>query len=382
VTYDTAVPHSYRLVNDRDIVTGIPKLISLFKHVGREIVIDKRGNLITDFTFVEKIFRTQRNIRDHLMDNYRCALLAVIKQHDVEYQQNGMWGILNSLKIPEEQNEKQLGAAMSWGEFEGGEKIFQLVDEDDEDYLHYKSTQSDMLRNSQHPYNTMNHHNNDGEKVEAVEMKENLGVERINSVNQEVSLKSPSHVIPTSATVVSSSNGNSDDIYQSRTSPFFRVGSVKVYSSEIYPKFSQKSPSHGSYNNNLNNHKKINKNKHQSLQYSPTAHKNPHQDKVENSLSHSYVFTLNESLEISENVHSLPGKAEEEGQEEEETEGSAWWEYEYNNNNNINNNFNTNNNQGERIAEARKYYYRAADGNPIELKDLDLSEEEEEEEIN
>lgn len=101
--YDRCVPNrflsflfvslkSFRVVNDQDIVVSFPKLVYVFKHIGREIVIDKRGNLITDLSFVEKLFRGflcvflnlagNNSLAEHTMDKYKEGLIACYQMNE------------------------------------------------------------------------------------------------------------------------------------------------------------------------------------------------------------------------------------------------------------------------------------------------------------
>ncbi len=72
--------------------------MSRFKHIGQEVIIDKKGNLLTDLTFVERWYRgkkkkkkfstwknfffffslaAQNSLADHAMDTYQFSLMAV-----------------------------------------------------------------------------------------------------------------------------------------------------------------------------------------------------------------------------------------------------------------------------------------------------------------
>jgi hypothetical protein len=74
---------SYRVVNDRDFITGIPKFLFVFKHIGTEVLIDKRGNLVTDLTAVEKMFSDSKRVfTDHTMEKYRRSLASVFEVHE------------------------------------------------------------------------------------------------------------------------------------------------------------------------------------------------------------------------------------------------------------------------------------------------------------
>ena len=79
--YNEAVPKTYRIVHDRDMITSVPKFFILFKHVGYEIVVDKWGNYIENPSFVEKTMRASRNsLADHQLICYREGLHVACKQ--------------------------------------------------------------------------------------------------------------------------------------------------------------------------------------------------------------------------------------------------------------------------------------------------------------
>jgi len=51
----------------------------VFKHIGNEVLIDRRGNLVTDLTFVEKLFVTsKRSLGDHSILMYKNSLKACL----------------------------------------------------------------------------------------------------------------------------------------------------------------------------------------------------------------------------------------------------------------------------------------------------------------
>ncbi|KAH9127723.1 hypothetical protein LEN26_000022 [Aphanomyces euteiches] len=74
--YNRAVPNSYRVVLDGDLVAGIPKFWGLYQHVGTEVAIDEMGNLIVDPSFIERRLqqRTKTRVAVHGMMMYRSML--------------------------------------------------------------------------------------------------------------------------------------------------------------------------------------------------------------------------------------------------------------------------------------------------------------------
>eukprot|EP00808_Paulinella_micropora_P020367 g7948.t1 len=74
-SYDEAVPRSFRLVFDRDIVTTFPKFSWRFKHSGQEIWMDANGNLVVDPPWIDKMMlESRQSIADHQLVAYRKAL--------------------------------------------------------------------------------------------------------------------------------------------------------------------------------------------------------------------------------------------------------------------------------------------------------------------
>ena len=104
--YNDAVVHTWRIVFEGDFITGIPKLLWVYKHLGIEVrgarsccvqcavgvwewcaertccwqvEIDRHGNMVVDPSFVEKQFRvsSRRRFASHSMYAYRCGALCV-----------------------------------------------------------------------------------------------------------------------------------------------------------------------------------------------------------------------------------------------------------------------------------------------------------------
>jgi Lipase (class 3) len=73
--YDVVVPDSFRVVNDRDLVPGVPPAwFGLYAHVGLQILIDRAGNYIVAPTFVDDFFRGKNSVTDHLVSSYAVCL--------------------------------------------------------------------------------------------------------------------------------------------------------------------------------------------------------------------------------------------------------------------------------------------------------------------
>eukprot|EP00960_Hanusia_phi_P002159 62182-Hanusia_phi.AAC.2 len=80
--YDALVPCSFRAVLRNDMISAMPSP-PFYVHGGREVIIDPKGNIKCDPSFVEKVFRPSRNsLVDHKLGNYINALHRCIEAHD------------------------------------------------------------------------------------------------------------------------------------------------------------------------------------------------------------------------------------------------------------------------------------------------------------
>eukprot|EP01116_Phalansterium_solitarium_P006287 TRINITY_DN18590_c0_g1_i1.p1 TRINITY_DN18590_c0_g1~~TRINITY_DN18590_c0_g1_i1.p1 ORF type:complete len:803 (+),score=209.86 TRINITY_DN18590_c0_g1_i1:81-2489(+) len=73
--YNRLVPESFRIVNNRDVVAGMPKG-GEFKHAGRRIVITRSGRCITDASHN----KAKTSASDHALGNYQKALVECLKK--------------------------------------------------------------------------------------------------------------------------------------------------------------------------------------------------------------------------------------------------------------------------------------------------------------
>lgn len=81
--FERNVHDCFRVCCDRDLVTTMPKLGFLYKHVGREVAIDRRGNCVVNMSYIERFFRPRRSsLKDHRLDEYRAALMAALRRHE------------------------------------------------------------------------------------------------------------------------------------------------------------------------------------------------------------------------------------------------------------------------------------------------------------
>ena len=110
--YDDNIPNTFRIVNQCDVIPHIPIALNgmLFRHCGREVCIDKRGNLIIEPTFIEKFIGPtkhsrglsgmltlrSRSLTDHMMLRYAKSLNKICEYFNVQdctisftYDKNG-----------------------------------------------------------------------------------------------------------------------------------------------------------------------------------------------------------------------------------------------------------------------------------------------------
>eukprot|EP00127_Corallochytrium_limacisporum_P000624 Clim_evm23s22 gene=Clim_evmTU23s22 len=87
---DMAVPCTYRIVMDGDLVTNLPKhwhFGNPYKHSGYEIIVDELGNVLFSATFVEKAFRLRGRtyLSSHLVSAYRAALNEALMEQGLDH---------------------------------------------------------------------------------------------------------------------------------------------------------------------------------------------------------------------------------------------------------------------------------------------------------
>eukprot|EP01134_Creolimax_fragrantissima_P002269 CFRG2269T1 len=84
--YNTLVPYTYRLCNDGDLVTGVPKfrgpefMNMTYKHVGTHYVLSSLGDLIVNPSFMERLLKVKvrYNPNSHVTASYRNSIAACI----------------------------------------------------------------------------------------------------------------------------------------------------------------------------------------------------------------------------------------------------------------------------------------------------------------
>jgi hypothetical protein len=75
--FNAAVPLSWRVEMERDLVTTVPKFCCLYKHAGTRVLLDEVGNVIVDPGPLELSLRvrSRTSVSSHLMSAYRAALI-------------------------------------------------------------------------------------------------------------------------------------------------------------------------------------------------------------------------------------------------------------------------------------------------------------------
>ncbi|CAN0119838.1 unnamed protein product [Ectocarpus sp. 4 AP-2014] len=85
---DSRVKHHFRLVNDGDLITALPRFFGTYKHAGCKVVVDSEryGNFIVAPTLVEQTFGAKplASLTPHLLNQYRECLEACMEEADLE----------------------------------------------------------------------------------------------------------------------------------------------------------------------------------------------------------------------------------------------------------------------------------------------------------
>ena len=100
--YNRRVPNTFRLVLDGDAVTGIPKLLWVYKHCGIEVWLDGFGNHIVNPSFVERTFRTasRTSLSAHRTGSYRRGLIHARRNEGLlQFRQ---WAAQQAAYFPED----------------------------------------------------------------------------------------------------------------------------------------------------------------------------------------------------------------------------------------------------------------------------------------
>jgi len=94
--FNEYVPRAVRLVHDRDPIPGVPKMLCMFKHVGHELLVDKRGVALFDRSEIEKAFvkKPSSRLACHGFDAYDLAIEYHLSKHssDLFHRIMSSWG--------------------------------------------------------------------------------------------------------------------------------------------------------------------------------------------------------------------------------------------------------------------------------------------------
>ena len=83
---ESQVTRLFRIVNEGDPITTVPKSYPRFKHGGHEMIINKQGTLIVDPSSREKSLLPDRNNPlDHLLTNYKTSLNALCEKENAQH---------------------------------------------------------------------------------------------------------------------------------------------------------------------------------------------------------------------------------------------------------------------------------------------------------
>lgn len=82
--YDSLVPNTWQVINDEDVVARVPKFLFMFKHAGRRVIINGKGDMIVSPRVVEVslyrvfgLFKRSLGVAQHALLNYRLSLVAI-----------------------------------------------------------------------------------------------------------------------------------------------------------------------------------------------------------------------------------------------------------------------------------------------------------------
>eukprot|EP00002_Diphylleia_rotans_P024548 TRINITY_DN4856_c0_g1_i14.p1 TRINITY_DN4856_c0_g1~~TRINITY_DN4856_c0_g1_i14.p1 ORF type:complete len:463 (+),score=75.72 TRINITY_DN4856_c0_g1_i14:79-1467(+) len=79
--YDKLVPETYRVVNYQDFVPNVPRVVTFFKHVGKEVLIDKHGYMLMDSCYMDRILRPSKfSMKLHSIATYDSNLHACYRR--------------------------------------------------------------------------------------------------------------------------------------------------------------------------------------------------------------------------------------------------------------------------------------------------------------
>ncbi|GAB4817725.1 hypothetical protein N2152v2_004771 [Parachlorella kessleri] len=98
--YNEALPDTWHVINNDDVVTRGGKFLILYKRAGHRVLINRRGDMVVRPSFVEASIRQGvpggGSVRDHLLTSYQKAMVAVVQaQFGMKSFQDGKDGVLS-----------------------------------------------------------------------------------------------------------------------------------------------------------------------------------------------------------------------------------------------------------------------------------------------
>eukprot|EP00466_Bigelowiella_natans_P009286 jgi/Bigna1/76008/fgenesh1_pg.38_\ len=80
--FNSLIPDALRVIVSRDVIPGFPKFFCLFKHVGHEVTIDKKGHILVDPSPIENAFvkRGSSSYAAHTLSSYEEVAIALLVQ--------------------------------------------------------------------------------------------------------------------------------------------------------------------------------------------------------------------------------------------------------------------------------------------------------------
>jgi len=78
--FNSLIPDALRVIVSRDVIPGFPKFFCLFKHVGHEVTIDKKGHILVDPSPIENAFvkRGSSSYAAHTLSSYEEGVKACL----------------------------------------------------------------------------------------------------------------------------------------------------------------------------------------------------------------------------------------------------------------------------------------------------------------
>ena len=83
--FDKAVPHTWRIVNEKDVVPTVPTP-PRYAHVGKEVRVDGNGLMMLQPSFLERQHHQEGKdrVQSHYLPRYRKSLEAIAEEMDMQ----------------------------------------------------------------------------------------------------------------------------------------------------------------------------------------------------------------------------------------------------------------------------------------------------------